>query len=363
MELSRMKVLDTLNRIGYLSVQGLTSIIIVLVIGSCSSLKNLAIDVAVLPEFPIGEDVQSIAILNRSMNTRFTNIKTDSLEKILMNKKMSLDTTFRDSIAADTAIQVAAKALFESGRFDVVVPKERNIARFDTNEIDVPLKIDFIAGICKDFNVDAVLILESFSESLVTNYNQLLIDGANSGIYEFNATTDIEYTSEWRLYRPDINKLAIRYQLLDSIFWESGSYYLKDLYARLPRTKEALIGGGIASGLKIAGYISPGWVRQKRFYFTTGRSEIDAAVPLIKENRWEEAAEIWGKYTSINSKRIKGRLEFNLALASEMCGNLDLAIEWGLKSFKTNYSKAAEVYLKKLDAIRQAKLKEPKHRY
>jgi hypothetical protein len=56
-------------------------------------------------------------------------------------------------------------------------------------------------------------------------------------------------------------------------------------------------------------------------------------------------------------------VEFNLALASEMSGNLDLAIEWGLKSFKTKYSKAIEVYLKNLDTKRSAKLKESKLRY
>ena len=131
----------------------------------------------------------------------------------------------------------------------------------------------------------------------------------------------------------------------------------------MPKTKEALIGGGIAAGLKMAGYISPKWITRTRYYFITGNNEIDAAIPLIKENKWEEAADIWAKFANVPSKRTRSKVEFNLALASEMNGNLDLAIEWGLKSFKTSYCFAIEEYLKTLEATRKAKSRESKQRY
>jgi hypothetical protein len=358
-----MKIFVALSRMRCLYIRGIIFVIFNLALYSCSSLKNISIEVAVLPEFPISEDVQSIALLNRSMNLQFTNSKSDSIEKILIGKKMLMDTVFRDSIVADTAIQVAAKALFESGRFDVVVPKVRNILRNDNNEIGEPLNFNFINGICKDFNVDALLILENFSENLSTKYYLIRDEGTYYGGQEFNATTDVESRSEWRLYRPVEGKLALRFQLRDSIFWDISRYTIKDLYSQMPRTKEALIGGGIAAGLKISRLIGQNWITQTRYYFMTGNPDIDAAVPLIMENKWEEAAAIWTKYATVESKRVRGKVEFNLALASEMSGNLDLAIEWGLKSFKTKYSKAIEVYLKNLDTKRSAKLKESKLRY
>jgi len=46
-----------------------------------------------------------------------------------------------------------------------------------------------------------------------------------------------------------------------------------------------------------------------------------------------------------------------------MAGDLDLAIEWGIKSYKTRYTKTVEVYLKALDNKRIAQLKENKKRY
>jgi hypothetical protein len=40
-------------------------------------------------------------------------------------------------------------------------------------------------------------------------------------------------------------------------------------------------------------------------------------------------------------------------VASELEGNVDLAIEWGLKSFNTRYDYRTEVYLKKLEALKE----------
>jgi len=138
---------------------------------------------------------------------------------------------------------------------------------------------------------------------------------------------------------------------------------LEELYSQMPRTKEALIGGGIAAGLKLTGYISPHWVNQTRYYYQTGNKEIDTAIPLIQNNKWEEATAIWTKYASIRSKRIRSKVEYNLALAAEMNDDTDRAIEWGLKSFKTRYSKAIEVYLKALDKKRETQLQENKKSY
>ena len=43
-------------------------------------------------------------------------------------------------------------------------------------------------------------------------------------------------------------------------------------------------------------------------------------------------------------------MEFNLALASEMNGDLAGAIEWAQKSFNTKYTLAADNYLRLLKA-------------
>ena len=292
---------------------------------------------------------------------QFSNIQTDSLEKILINRRMSLDAVFRDSTAADTVIKVAAHALFNSGRFDVVIPQEPNIYQNDFDDIINPLDSSAINNICREYNADAVLSLESFAEHLSTKYYFKPEYGSSGQV--FSANTDIGYRAQWRLYRSGNHPGAYRFQVMDSIFWQATSHSIPELYAQMPRTKEALAGSGIASGLKMAEFISPNWLNQPRYYFVTGKKEIDSATDYLKENKWEEAAAIWSKYALEKSRRIRSQVEFNLALAAEMNGNLDLAIEWGLKSFKTNYSQAAETYLRTLYFNRSSKQRESKLRY
>ena len=281
MEYFQLKLLNSLSRIRYSYFKELVIISIFFLFVGCSSLRNIEIETASFPEYPISDDIQSLALLNRSMNSQFTNISSDSLEKIFIRQKMVMDTVFKDSIAADTVIHVTARELYNSGRFDVVIPKEYNINRNDHRIIINPLDINAIQRLCKAYDVDGVLVLEGFDEQINSNYDYLPLSAGGG----FEGTIDLNYKSEWRLYRPDSNKPAIRFQIGDSIFWKSSNYDLNNLYSQLPRTKEALIGGGIASGIKMANYIAPKWIKRIRYYFMTNNNDIDRAVPLIKENK------------------------------------------------------------------------------
>ena len=330
-------------------------ILFIIVFGSCTSLRNIGIEVSVLPEFPISDDIQGVVILNRSMGPQFSNQNADSLERFFVNKHLDLDSVFQDSIAADTVIKVTAKAMFRSARYDVVIPKERNLYRYNYNDIDNPLDNEFINQVCNDFQVDAVLVLEDFFEHLKTVYTMAPQSGEQ---VIYNAATDLATVVDWRLYRKDPNKKVIRFQVADTINWKGFNYTLEALYRTMPGIKDALVNGGVSAGEKMASYICPKWINQTRYYYLTGNKEIDAAVPLILENRWKEADEIWQKHSGTSSKAVRSKVEYNLALVAEMNNDFDLAIEWGIKSFKTKYSKPAEVYLKTLDKRKKQHEKE-----
>lgn len=329
------------------------SFLAVLFLNSCTSLKNIEIEVAIQPKYPIADDIQSLVLLNRSMTKQFANNKTDTLEKNFIDKAMRMDTVFQDSIAADTIIQVAARTLFESGRFDVVVPKERNIIRTDTKVIANPVNPGFIKEICHDFDVDAILVLESFDEQIIATQSNIKNYWFNekTQIYEpsdCEAVTNVFYYSEWRLYRTTEIKPLVRLVVGDTIFWKANGFSMKDLNSQMPKIKAALIGGAIAAAYQISSFISPEWVKLNRYYFRTGNKKIDAAIPLIKNNKWNDARVIWSKYATTPSKSVRSKVEYNVALASEMNGDLEMAILWCGKSIKTNYSLDKKVYLNAL---------------
>ena len=61
--------------------------------------------------------------------------------------------------------------------------------------------------------------------------------------------------------------------------------------------------------------------------------ELKKAEQLVKENRWLDAAEIWKKNVTNSNKNVAAKSMFNLALACEIEGELDAALDWVVKSY------------------------------
>ena len=323
---------------------------------SCTSIKPINIQVSQKAKFTLPERIQGIAILNRSITPEFTNIKVDSLEKMFLNRNWTLDSLFSDEHASGKTIESTANALFESGRFDVVIPLDRNIRRKDTLSVGLPLQNDIIENYCIDFKVDAVLVLESFNEKVFASYQRIpQIEMPDLKKRQMK----IVCNSYWNLYVPGKDLMIRNFKIADSLEWKTGSIYLPDLRYGLTNLKRALTLTGEAAGNKMAKAISPVWIDKPRHYFSTGKSQIDKTIQLIHNNRWDEAAKIWLSYANTPSKTIRGKIEFNMALASEMFGKIDLAIEWCMKSYQTNYLKVKEDYLKIL-RLRKKEIEEEK---
>ena len=60
---------------------------------------------------------------------------------------------------------------------------------------------------------------------------------------------------------------------------------------------------------------------------------------------WDEAAELWKKETSSSDPKLAGMASFNMAIVSEIKGELDIAIEWAKKSYENYGNKKALKYL------------------
>ncbi len=316
----------------------LLPVLATLILNSCTTLRSLNIQISNKEPFPLPEKIQSIAVLNYAMHPGFTNHNPDSMEHMFLRNR-KLEYIILDSIVADTAIRVVAKLLYESGRYDVVIPLYRNVLRNDTSPSGERLTDTFINRICRDFNTDAVLVLGSFAERLVTSKRSV-----SEMIFKYSASgaIDVYYAAEWFIYHPG-DSGVLKYEIVDLKHW-------REPYEYLPYVKDALIEGGIESAKKLAGYISPAWTNYYREYYVFHNKGMDAAIPLIKDNKWEEAAVIWSKYSSVASKSIRSKVAFNMALASEMNGNLIQAVDWCRKSLETNHSEASKTYLSALEA-------------
>jgi hypothetical protein len=324
-------------------------------LGGCSAVRTVNIQLLQPPPSYVPDSIQGLTVFNRSMTPDFKNWDRDSLEQLLSDRHLELDTTLRDSIAADTVIQVAAHQLFNSGRFDVVIPKEKNLTNFLPSTISPgPLDWEFVTTMCKNFNTDALLVLESFSEEVNTDFDSGYEQDFSGNMVEtYYGALDLTYHSRWRLYDPKHRERVRAFNVTDTIFWDSYGYTAEEMYYKLPSIKDALVEGGVVTGQDLARKIAPQWKDARRHIFATGNKAIDKAIPLAENGKWEAAQKIWEQYAGVGSKSRRSKVEFNLALANEMNGDIEEAIAWGVKSYKTYYRHQTDEYLRILDKRRK----------
>jgi hypothetical protein len=315
-------------------------------------------------DFELPADIQSITLMNRSMNAQFENYQVDSLQRYFYRKGFQLSKIVLDSTASDTTIRALADLLFDSGRYDVVVPLERNMRRdsFESGnfidrsalEQNSPKELSYeqlpdtlnpvlVKKICNDYNTDALMVLERFYTKVIADYLH-----EKSGLNDYHyASVDVKYNAFFRIYKPGKKTLFQEIEVTDTIYWENSDYTQSRLFSKLPSIKQTLINAGIKVALDIDGRLSPTWITEKRGYFLINPKN-DRGQQFMNENNYEEAAKYWTEIARSKNKKIRSKAEFNLALMSELNGDIDQALEWGLKSFYSYYRYQTEAYLKKL---------------
>lgn len=328
---------------------------LLLLLGSCVSMGRIAVQVPVPAPRSIPDDIQSLVVMNGSMTEAFKNLNQDTLENLFVKKKLTLDDVMLDSTAADTTIKSIANYLYKSGRYDVVVPLKRNLPDYNATyyQRSAALSLPNVRQICDEFNVDALLVLENFSEKVNTSFR---IDPFPfEGFAGTVAYIQVAYHSNWKLYQPKEKLTSARFEVNDTIFWEQSGATLQETYEKLPTIKESLLSAAVENASSLAAYVSPGWKEEVRKYYVTGDAEADRAIRFVNKDDWKEAEKIWLKFASVSSAGLRSKIEFNLALASEMNGNKEKAISWAEKSLQSKYAGVTEEYLRILNSRAEVK--------
>ncbi len=182
-----------------------------------------------------------------------------------------------------------------------------------------------------------LLSLDYFAsnDGIVTPY-YLLKEAKKNGnpTYSIQIATEKVYTlAGWSFYDLHKQELLLMHKNLDSISWREHVFNARKAISVLPPRKDAVLAAAEMEGEKFAEYLVPHWIEVERMYYVSGHIELSKTETLIEQNRWMEAAEIWKKNTTNKNKNIAAKSMFNMALACEINGDIDAAIDWAVKSF------------------------------
>ena len=124
----------------------------------------------------------------------------------------------------------------------------------------------------------------------------------------------------------------------------------KQAEANLPHKRQAVKETGFFAGNQYGYRIAPMWVRVSRSYYNKGNDDLKKAARMARVNNWMGAVEIWKHMVDMSyDEKLAGRAAYNMALACEIEGKLQLGRTWAQKSYEDYNIKAGRTYARTLE--------------
>lgn len=279
---------------------------------SCVSYKKFSVEVYKPADYSISKDAKKIALVSR--NLKYT---TDTLQHYqvrnhhLIKDKVRFNT---DSIAVKICLDSLSAKLIARNMFDSVwVVPVNAIPVLRTNEIR-PAKAGWYNTLGEKTSADVLIMLDMFS----CFYNQ---NNEGSGTSANVVTSNI-----WSIYDVKASKLVDRYSQVDTLYWDSYDENGRYSGIKIPDKINAVSLAAGVIGENYSKHILPDWIKVDRNYLIINQPEFQKAIELAQKDRWDEASIIWQKQLTYSSKQKKIVALYNLALASEMNGDITQAI-------------------------------------
>ncbi|NSW94042.1 MAG: hypothetical protein HPY62_04945, partial [Bacteroidales bacterium] len=146
-----------------------------------------------------------------------------------------------------------------------------------------------------------------------------------------------------------VNGIIDEFSFAESLaFFGRGINPVEAVTSLLAR-KEAVKEVSRIAGHNYALRLLPYRLRIEREYFVKGNDNFKTAKRKARTGNWDEAGLIWAKETENPSRKIAGRAFFNMAVISEINGNIDEAIEWARRSYEDFNVRKGLKYLRLLE--------------
>ncbi len=326
---------------------GISGIIVILIVSGLFSCKTKSLSVQVLKpaDIFVPTDINTLAVVNRSLpqkgdGSRVVNV----LEGLVTGEGI-----FVDRNASEKCINGLADGLMNSPRFKVTVPTGLDLRGTGTARFPEPLDWAQVEDICKDYSADALVLLETFDSNLSRRFNvqskTRTEDGKEIKYNEHTANLDISINAGWRIYYPVEKRIVDQSVFTDNKGWGEKGMTKAEAEGKLPKPEFAVEDAGYFAGKQYAKRISPTWIWVPRKYYVKGNDDFKQARYKVQAKQWEDAADIWQRYVNDPDTKIAGYACYNMALASEVLGKYQIALDWAKKSYSDYYLKAAGDYI------------------
>jgi len=253
-------------------------------------------------DFVIPEHVKTVAIFKRD----FKNY-THSLD-YLCKSNFTCDTTLNNNELSNCCVDGLAGFLEQEAYFQKV-SNYRDSMNIRFKDPYMMYKSSDLFEITK---ADALIFLDLFQ--------------FEDGVFSFfDGTFRTRAALSWTIAFRDETKPIINDQI-DTLFFSKSQY--NDIQHKNQHSQQIYRDASNFLGKSFGAKMIPSWIQVERIYYHSKNPEMIKAENYAINHDWLKAAEIWNKQTKNKNQKIAVKACYNLALACEMEGKYDLAIDW-----------------------------------
>jgi Family of unknown function (DUF6340) len=314
---------------------------------SCSSTNLMSLSVMEPAPVTIAPDIRTVGIVSRTL-PEDRNRVLDALHRVesLEGKDIELE-------GARSSVDGLQAQLTRNNRFEQVKFLDNvDLRGFGAGVFPSPLTWEQVTNTCRDNGVDALFVLEVFTTDTKFDYAakpaslQTPVGNVNTLEHQVNMRTSVR--TGWRIYDPAHQAIYDEYTLNRDMNFASRSINPLEAAEGLMERKEEVKKVGYAAGQAYASRIQPYWIRVSRDYFIKGNDEFTQATRYARAGQWDEAGKLWMANTRNADHTIAGRACYNMAIISEINGDLDGAITWAQKAYTEHGNRLALGYISML---------------
>ena len=332
-------------------------LLLILVPLAFASCRTSSIQVEMLKPATISfpKQVRQVGIINRSLPAKGQGFKA-FVEGFVTGESIGADRE-----GAQECMRGLASGLNVNPRLTGVVIEGVDLRGTGTAVWPEFLDWNDVNDLCDRFRVDAIVALETFDSDVKLRQGsrevERTIDKKKVIVTEYFGDLRLVVRSGWTIYQPQGRQIIDRNAFFDEMEWNKTGISPDDVMRKFPAKRNAINESGRFSGAQYAMRISPTWMTESRSYFRKANDEFIKAAKYVKVDNWTDAISIWRRYARDTDPKVAGRANFNMALASEVEGNLTLALEWANRAWYEYDLKKARNYTELLrNRIRQQEM-------
>ena len=297
----------------------LTLLGIIVVCYSCSSTNLMSLSVTEPAVVSLPPNAKSAAVVNRSLAADDSRA-VDANRRTIFPESKDLQAE-----GAGASLTGLTDALIRSNRFDSVKKlSPPDHGSYGAGVFPVYLSWDTVEKICKENHVDVLFSLELFDPGSTVGLN------IANFVQVLNMKTQVK--TGWRIYDPNTRNILDQFFINRDLNCQGGNF-LTVSSAQLGR-KEAVINASNRAGEDYATRVIPYCIRVSRYYYVRGNGSFSVAKRMARAGDWGSAANIWREATKSPSGKVAGRACYNMAIISEINGDLNGALQWARKAYE-----------------------------